>query len=78
MRSPAATRVSAWARPLFTRTSPERMTRYMCVLGTPLSRRNSRLSSLWPADSASTVSMRTAFAAGPALAPIIRDSTFEL
>ena len=57
--SPAATRVSAAARPLFTRTSPLRMMRYTWVLGTPFRCRIRKLSSRWPALSASTVSQPT-------------------
>ena len=54
LRLPEADEVSAAARPLFTLTSPERMMRYTCVLGTPLSWRIKKLSSRCPADSSST------------------------
>ena len=54
--SPSARRVSAAARPLLTRTSPERMTRCRWARGTPLSTLARKLSSRWPSEPAS---MRT-------------------
>ena len=89
--SPMASRVSASARPLFTRTSPLRMTRCRCDRGTPLSTLAKKLSSRCPTEPSSMVNSDTRSASGeapgdepcetptrPALAPIMVVGTMLL